>query len=175
MVRGNGMRKKVLVLFSVLAVAAILAAPAYCAETKIGYVDLRRSFYGYDKTKNLENNLNDLTKTRQDERAKKIELVTKLRDEAEMLNGPAKTSKQNEIDAKLDDLKAFDMETRQTLLNKKNDMFREVIDDIQKVVENIGKKEGYSYIMDSRYMMFAKEEFDLTNRVITELNGKKSE
>jgi outer membrane protein len=49
-------------------------------------------------------------------------------------------------------------------------MFREVVDDIQKVVDDFGKKGKYDFILDSRNIMYGKEEFDLTDAVIKRLN-----
>ncbi len=149
----------------------MLVPAAYSAE-KIGYVDLRRAFYDYERTKTFEEELNALTEERQSARTKKIEVITKMRDEAELLKDKAKQQKQAEIDAKINELQEFDRETRQQLLNKKNDMFRQVIDDIQKVVEDLGKKDNYDYILDSRNIMYGKEEFDLTDQVVTRLNKK---
>jgi outer membrane protein len=133
-------------------------------------VDLRRAFYEYEKTKTLEQQLNEETETRGTERTKMIDKITKLRDAAELLSGKAKTDKQAEIDEELSKLQELDRDTRQSLLNKKNDMFRAVIEDIQKVVEEIGEKGGYDYILDSRNIMYAKPDFDLTNEVIKKLN-----
>ncbi len=157
------------VIITVILVLGMAATPAYSAG-KLGYVDLRRAFYEYDKTKNMEQQLNDETEERAAERTKMIDRITKLRDEAELLSGKAKTSKQARIDEELAELQEFDRETRQSLLNKKNDMFREVIDDIQKVVTDIGEKGGYDYILDSRNIMYANPDFELTNEVIKKLN-----
>jgi len=164
--------RKLFIVIMVFVVCGLMVSSAYAQSGKMGYVDLRRAFYDYEKTKNLETELNALTEERQQDRTNKIEAITKLRDEAELLSGDAKSKKQGEIDGKLGALQEFDRETRQQLLNKKNDMFREVIDDIQKIVEDIGKKEGYDYILDSRNVMYAKEDFDLRDTVVGQLNKK---
>ncbi len=164
--------KKSLIL--VLMVAALVLAgsvSSYAADGKVGFVDLRKAFYDYSKTKTFETQLNDLTSTREGGRNKMVEEVTKMRDEIQMLQGDAKNKKQADMDNKIATLQEYDRETRQQLLNKKNDMFKEVIDDIQKVVETIGKANGYDYILDSRNVMYGKEELDLTNQVVTQLNG----
>ncbi len=142
------------------------------AELKVGYVDLRRAFYEYQKAKDLETQLSSLTGDRQDERNKKVDEVTRLRDELALLAGEAKAKKEKEIEEKLAKLQEYDKEIRQELLTKKNDMFREVIEDIQKVVESIGQAEGYDYVFDSRNIMYSKETYDLTNEVLKKLNNK---
>ncbi|MEA3489437.1 MAG: OmpH family outer membrane protein [Candidatus Omnitrophota bacterium] len=153
-----------------LVASCVLAAPGYSADVKIGYVDLRQAFYEYDKTKNMEQELAAFTEDTQEKRTKMIEGITKLRDEAELLSEEAKRKKQGEIDNKLSELQEFDRGTRQTLLNKRNDMFREVIDDIQVVVKTMGKEGGYDYVLDSRNIMYANETFDLTEEVLKRLN-----
>ena len=151
-------------------IAGSCLSPAQAEGDKIGYVDLRRSFYEYEKQQNMEKEINSLTEKSQAERTEKIAELTKLRDETELLSGNARVQKQNEIDAKLLALQEFDRDTRQELLNRKNGMFREIMDDIQKVVDEMGKNGDYDYILDSRNVMYAKGDFDLTEQVIKQLN-----
>jgi len=163
------------VILSVLAffvVFSLLAPCGYSKDEKIGYVDIRRTFYEYEKTKNLEGELNTATQKSQDQRTKMVEEITKMRDEMELLSGKAKEQKQAALEKKLGELQEFDRTTRQTLLNRKNDMFREVIEDIQKVVNEIGEKEGYDYVLDARNVMYAKEQYDLTDKVVKQINKK---
>jgi len=158
------------VLAAVLITVSLVSGAAYAADGKVGYVDLRRAFYEYEKTKNMETSLTSFTGERQAERTAKVQELTKMRDSAEMLKGDAREKKQQAIDGKLMELQEYDRATRQEILNKRNDMFREVIEDIQKVVEEIGKKNGYSYILDSRNIMYAEEKLDLTDEALKELN-----
>ena len=163
-------KRLLIVLVIGIFVLGALAFSAQAKDGKIGYVDLRRAFYEYDKTKTFEDELNKLTDARQAERTKKVETISKLRDELELLSGNARNKKQGQVEEKIADLNEYDRATRQQLLNKKNDMFREVIDDIQGVVDGMGKKGNYDYILDSRNIMYSKEDFDLTDQVIKKLN-----
>jgi len=147
---------------------AFMTSSAYAL--KIGSVDLRRAFYEYEKSKTFDQELTDVTSQRTEERNKKVEEIRKIRDEAELLSEDAKAAKQQELDSQISALNDFDRDTRQELLNKKNDMFKEVISDIQAVVEDIGQKEKYDYIFDARNIMFSKEGFDVTDEVLKRLN-----
>jgi outer membrane protein len=158
------------VLAAVLVVLMLVPGAAYAADGKVGYVDLRRAFYEYEKTKSMETSLTAFTEERQSERTAKVQELTKMRDAAEMLKGDAKEKRQQAIDGKLMELQEYDRSTRQDILNKRNDMFREVIEDIQKVVEEIGKAQGYSYILDSRNIMYAEKTLDLTDEALKALN-----
>jgi outer membrane protein len=163
------MRKVFVVFIAVFMIVGIFAEVSQAAG-KIGYVDLRRAFYEYEKSKSFEKELSDETSKRQAERDAKVKEISKLRDEMELLSGDARKKKQTAIEAKIADLNEYDRSTRQQLLNKKNDMFRKVVDDIQKVVDNIGKKGKYDYILDSRNVMYGKKDFDLTEQVLKQLN-----
>lgn len=163
--------KKVLFILTIaLAITTFIQAAGFAQATKIGYVDLRRAFYEYKQSQTLEKELNELTDASQNKRNTMIQEITKLRDEGELMSGPAREKKQAEIDGKLRELQEFDRQAREQILNKKNEMFRMVIEDIQKVVEEMGKSQGYNYIMDSRNIMYADESEDLTDQVIQKLN-----
>jgi outer membrane protein len=51
-------------------------------------------------------------------------------------------------------------------------MTKPIIDKINKILEKIGKDEEYDLIMDARMggVVYAKEKFDLTDRVVKILN-----
>lgn len=170
-----GKVRSVAVVMVLVAVSFMFAGSAYCKVEKVGFVDLRRAFYDYDKTKKLEGDLNSATQEKQAKRNKDVEAITKMRDESELLTGDAKKKKQEEIEKKLMELQDSDKVIRQELLNKKNDMFRAVIDDIQKVVADMGEKEKYDFILDSRSIMYNSKEYDLTDEVLKRLNAAKEQ
>lgn len=157
---------------TVVIVGMFLISPASAESMKIGYVDLRRAFYEYEKSKSFDEALTSLTNQRGEKRNEMVEEVRKMRDEGELLSDSAKAAKQKELDAKITVLSEYDSNTRQELLNKKNDMFREVIGDIQKIVEDIGARDKYTYIFDSRNIMYSQKSEDLTEQVLAKLNKK---
>jgi len=169
----NRLSKTVSFLVVFFVMAGILSSVAYSADLKVGYVDLRRAFYEYKQTKVLEAELKDLTDQRQGKREKMIKNLTDMRDKVELLRGDAKIKKQNEMDAKLAELQEFDRTARQELLTKKNDMFRGIIEKIQKVVEDMGAKGNYDYVIDSRNIMYAQKSYDMTDSVIKQLNKRR--
>jgi len=166
--------KKVFFLILVFVfVANFLFLPkGFAKDIKMGYVDLRKAFYEYEKTKKLEKELNDISLEKQNKRDEQIKVLNNLRGEVEILQGEAKSKKQAELDKSLAELQKFDQEARKEIIDKKNNMFKIVIDDIKKIVEQIGEKEGYEYIFDSKDMMYANKKTDLTDIVIKKLNKK---
>lgn len=159
-------------VIAVMLVGMFLVSPASAESIKIGYVDLRRAFYEYEKSKNFDEALTTLTNERSVERNKMVDEIRKMRDASELLSDSAKAAKQKELDLKITELNEYDAATRQELLNKKNDMFREVIEDIQKIVEEIGARDKYTYIFDSRNIMYSQKKDDLTTEILGKLNKK---
>jgi outer membrane protein len=163
-------RRVLVLLTAVFMVAGVLVFSAPAEQGKIGFVDLRKAFFEYEKTKTFESELNKLTDSRQQERTKKVEKVSKMRDELELLSGDARNKKQTLVEKEIAGLNEYDRSTRQMLLDKRNDMFREVVEDIQKIVDDLGKKGKYDFVFDSRNIMYGKEQFDLTDEVVKQLN-----
>lgn len=163
-------RKASVLVMACLMILGAAARVSYSDTGKMGYVDLRRAFTEYNKTGELESEINALAEATQEKRNTMVREITRLRDESELLKGVAKEQKQAEVENMLRELQQFDHETRENLLNKRNEMFQDVVADIQKVVEGIGKKAGYEYILDSRNIMYADDKHDLTQEVINQLN-----
>ena len=166
------MNKTFIAVIAVIIVGMFLVSPASAEVMKIGYVDLRRAFYEYEKSKNFDAELTKLTNERGEKRSKMVDEVRKMRDESELLSDSAKTAKLKQLNAKITALNEYDANTRQELLNKKNEMFRVVIGDIQKIVEDIGARDKYTYVFDSRNIMYSQKQDDLTDQVVTRLNKK---
>ncbi len=160
-----------------LAVAAIFICgmffgvqQASAKEYKIGYVDLAKVFDEYKKTKDSEKNLETKGKAKETERANMIEELRKLKDEQALLSEKAKAEKQVTIDNKIKVLQEFDRKTRDELVKERNDMLALILKDIEKVVADYSKANGYDYIMNSRMLLYGGSEYDLTNEVLSRLN-----
>ncbi len=165
--------RKITIMFVTMFVLFLMKPSFVMAENgKVGYVDLRKAFYEYDKTKTMKDSIDDLTEDSQTKRDKMIAAISKMRDEAELLTGTAKEKKMKQINDKSLEIQEFEREARQELLGKENDMFKEVVKDIQEVVEKLGKEKEYDYIFDSRNIMYANEKYELTEQVIQKLNDE---
>ena len=88
------MRRVMVMMLAVFVVVGLIAPVVCSAQGKIGYVDLRRAFYEYKKTKVLEDELTGLTEESQETRNEKVAAITKMRESAELLSDDAKAEKQ---------------------------------------------------------------------------------
>lgn len=159
----------VIALSSFAFVAAATAAHAADAG-KIGYVDLARVFDEYQKTKTFDKNLETKGASKQQERDRLVNEVKKLRDEAELLGAKAKDDKQVQIDEKIKALQEFDRTTRDALRKERDTMVRDILKEIETVIQDFGKAQGYSFIFNDRVLVFKNETSDLTPQIIKALN-----
>jgi len=168
-----GSMKKLFIFVMVFSLFVGCFARIAYAEAKIGYVDIRKAFYEYEKTKALRNDVEKKAEEYEKTREEKIKELSKLRDEVDLLEGKAKAAKEDQINGLLVKLQAFDRDERQKLMNSENEMYKAGIEDIAKAAQQIGAQESYDFILDSRNVMYAKETFDLTDKVVVILNKEK--
>jgi outer membrane protein len=169
----TGFRWGMFVVAAILAVT--LGSPSVeAAGEKIGYVDLARVFDEYNKTKEFDKALESKGASKQSERDKMVAEVKKLRDEAELLSAKAKDDKQAVIDEKIKVLQEFDRSTRDALRKERDGMVRDILKEIEVVIQDFGKSQGYSFIFNDRVLVYKSEGNDLTAQVIKVLNDNYS-
>lgn len=165
--------RKQFTLGLVLAALAMVFAPmvsAQAAGEKIGYVDLARVFDEYNKTKEFDKQLEGKGSVKQSDRDKMVADIKKLRDEAELLSAKAKDDKQAIIDDKIKALQDFDRTTRDGLRKERDGMVRDILKEIEVIIQDFGKAQGYSFIFNDRVLVYKSEGSDLTAQVIKVLN-----
>ncbi len=165
------MKKLFVVALSLFTLATVSAPAVFAADAgKIGYVDLARVFDEYQKTKSFDKSLETKGTSKQQERDRLVNEVKKLRDEAELLGAKAKDDKQVQIDEKIKTLQDFDRTTRDALRKERDGMVRDILKEIETVIQDFGKAQGYSFIFNDRVLVFKNETADLTPQIIKVLN-----
>jgi len=145
---------------------------AHAAEGKIVYMDLGKVFDEYNKTKDLDKQLEVKSSAKQGERDKLVAEIKKIKDELDLAADKDKAKKQAAVEEKLKKLQDFDRESRDGLRKDRDDMARTILKEIKDSIDEIAKKEGYAYILDSRAVLFGGDANNLTDRVIKILNDK---
>jgi Skp family chaperone for outer membrane proteins len=160
----------VIALFMTVSFAA--ANSVFAAAEKIGYMDFAKVFDEYNKTKDFDKQLEAKGTAKQGERDKLVTEIKKLKDEADLASDKDRAKKQAVVDDKIKKLGEFDRDSREALRKERDDMARAIFKEIKEVVDDIGKKEGYKYIIDSRMVLYGNASDDLTDRVLKILNDK---
>ena len=86
------------------------------------------------------------------------------------MSAKAKDDKQVGIDEKIKSLQEYDRTTRDGLRRERDGMVRDILKEIEVVIQDFGKAQGYSFIFNDRVLVYKSEGNDLTNQVIKALN-----
>ncbi len=84
--------------------------------------------------------------------------------------------RQKELQTLNQSLQEFQQKAQQDVQKKQQDLLAPVFDKIQKAIDEISKAENFDFVLSTDasgvpILLFAKEEHNLTNKVITKLGG----
>jgi outer membrane protein len=166
------MKKVFLTALVFLFAIGLFAKPIFAAEIKIGYLDVAKVFDEYKKTKEQDATLEAQAKLKQGERDKLVSEITRFRDELELLSEKGKQDKQSVIDEKVKKLQEYDTVTRNDLRKKRDDMVADILKEIDAVVQDYGKKQGYDIILNDKVIVYKKDNLDVTADILKTLNSQ---
>lgn len=166
------MKKQILIIILVLFAASLFIKPVSAAEVKIGYLDVAKVFDEYKKTKEQDASLESQAKAKQSERDKMVSEITRLRDELELLSEKGKKDKQVVIDEKVKKLQEFDNIVRTDLRKKRDDVIADILKEIDAVVQDYGKKQGFDIILNDKVIIYKKDTLSVTDDILKALNAQ---
>ena len=181
------------ILITILGLMIALPIASY-GQSKIGTVDMNRAFKEYNKTKDAETKINDAKNAAKKEYDDRADAYKKALDEINNLNkqldssalsADAKTKLAKDRDDKIANIKNMEREinefrqTRERQLQEQALRMREgIVKEITDVVMEKVKSNSLDFVFDKSgmslngvpLMMYAKDNVDFTNDVITVLN-----
>ncbi len=166
------MKRLLIIAVSALFLFGITPVTLAQQAGKIGYIDLSRVFDQYQKTIDYDKELEKKGDKKQAEREKRVSWLKRLKGELELLSEKGREKKQGQIDKKIKELHDFDLATRTDLRRERDEVVREILKEIDKVVQEYGKSEGYFLILNDRVLLYGDEQFDLTGEIVKLLNKR---
>jgi len=162
---------KVLKVFALVVVLALMTtARGFAADLKIGYVDLAKVFDNYQETKDFDAQLQAQGEEFSRQRDAMIQKIQDAQSKLALMSDTQKASMQDDIEKQKNAVIEFDKEKRTELSNRRDSKVREILTQIQGVVSTVAKKDGYTYILNDRVMIYGDPQFDLTDEVMKSLN-----
>jgi outer membrane protein len=162
---------KAVKLLSVVFLSLFLTTTAHAKDVKFAYVELGSVFNSYQKTKDFDATLQ---KDSQAAQGQIDDMIKKIRDNQSkmaLLKEDEKQKVQADIDKQKVGLLEFQKSKRAELSQKFEDMRKTIVLEIEKVVSDIAKKEGYTYILSDTAVMYADPEENITKKVLEALNA----
>ena len=174
------MRTRTPVIVSVLlGLIAAFSGGALGKELKIGYIDSNRILTEYKGMADVQAKL-EKAKSEWDKETQMREAeLDSLRDEYDtqslMWSEKTRQEKQKAIQEKYADYQRFVNEIiapTGKFAQRRMDLLKPIYDKINGILDQLGKEEDYDFIFDVDIpaVVFAKPEYDLTDRVLEELN-----
>ncbi|MBL7068885.1 MAG: OmpH family outer membrane protein [Candidatus Omnitrophica bacterium] len=162
-------------IITLISFAIMISAQPLFAQRppRIAYINAAKVFDGYHKTKEADQNLEKEGKKKNTERERLVKEINKLKDEVELLSQKARGKKETILNEKLRGLQDFDNEAKLSLQRKRNDMVKVILKEIDDVIKAYGSKNGFDIIMDSRVLLHANVELDISDDIVRELNKKR--
>jgi len=149
----------------------LLSFPAGAQNAvKIGTLDLSKAFDNYEKTKEYDTELQGQSQAYQQEREQRIEKMKELQAKLALLKDDEKAKAEQEMETMKEDLKNF-MDSREIDLRKiQDERIREILLDIEKVVNDFAQKQGYQLILNNRVLIYEEKGLDVTDKILEILN-----
>ncbi len=166
------LKRKAVIVIGVLAFFAIfgMISSAYAAG-KMAYVDLSQTFDKYEKTKVFDESLTSVQSTKEKELEQMANEIKAIEDKMSLLSEKEKTAKQRELDEKNKKLKQTSQQIALDLRKDRDEKLKEILQDIEKVIQAYAQKNGYDFIFNDRVLLYGAAGADVTQDIIDGLNS----
>lgn len=160
-------------------VTVSLSSGAFAADAgKLGYVDIQKVLNLSNAGKDAKEQLTTKVKKYQEEINRKQEEMKKLKDELEkkgsVLSESAKSAKEKSYQQLLKDLQRLQKDAQEDLQAKDEELTRKILSDIEKIVQEYGRKNGYTFIfIRNDSMLYADEGVEVTDQILNLVNALK--
>jgi outer membrane protein len=158
----------------------ITAGTAFAADVKnglkIGYIDMQRAINTSESGRQAKEQLAARLKKYQDEINVRQDDLKRLKEELEkqgmLLSESARSSKEKDYQQKLKEFQRFTKDAQDELQGKDEEFTRKILEGMEKVIQEYGKKNGYTFIfVKNDSMLFADDKVDLTDDVLKLFNA----
>ncbi|MCX5657083.1 MAG: OmpH family outer membrane protein [Candidatus Omnitrophica bacterium] len=163
--------KKVLAGLVVLFVLG-LTVHSFAQELKVGYIDISRTFDEYTRTKEADAVLEKKGLDKEAQREKMVNEIKKLKEELDLVADKVKSEKQKSLEDKLKVLQEYDRAAREDLGKERDNIVKEILKEIDEIIQEFGKKEGYTFIFNDRVLLYKDKTKELTDSIISMLNSR---
>jgi outer membrane protein len=165
------MKGLIYVLLGLFTVVLLQPAPLAAQTVKVGVVDLQKfqkNSKAYQKASLVvKKKFDDMQQKLNDERSALAKLEDEFKKQSMMLSLDAQEDKKRELDKKQRQFKFMYDEYSQEMKDTEMEAIKKVMKELEKVVEEMGKKEGYTIILERRTLglLYFNNAVDLTDRV----------
>ncbi|MBN2483540.1 MAG: OmpH family outer membrane protein [Candidatus Omnitrophica bacterium] len=153
-----------------LLVAGAVMFSSYAFALEIGYVDIYQIFNEYKKTKDYDKVLEEERGVKEKELEKKKEEIRKMQDKLELLKENEQEKEREKITKAAMEYRELERQYLLDLKKKRDDKMKEIVEDIDKVVEDYARKKGYDVILNKGAVLYGGKKYDITQDILRIVN-----
>lgn len=163
----------------VLMLALALATAVSAEEMKFGYVDLQKALNESETGKKAKEDFKKQVDKLQGDLKKQKDEIDTLKSELEkkalVMKDDERRNLQSQYERKLRDFERAYKDSQGELQAKDNELTGEILKGLQGVIQEYGKKEGYTLILESSStpVLFVAPDADLTEQILKLYNQRK--
>lgn len=152
------------------------------AQGKIRYINSQRILSEYPEAQEIQKKLDEIRSGYETEYNKMMQdydnLVKEIENQSLLLSPEKKAEKEKtaqELGMKIEKYRMDKLGPQGEFYKKNLELTQPLYDKIDQIIQKIGTDEGYDFILDvvQGVVLYAKPEYDITNRVLEELNKSK--
>ncbi|MGD9211621.1 MAG: OmpH family outer membrane protein [Desulfobacteraceae bacterium] len=149
----------------------------YSADVaKIGIIDFQRIIEESNPGSKANDKINAEGKKMEAELTKKAseieEMKKQLEREALVMSSEKREQNERDFRIRVNDFKGLQKKYEQDLQRLQKKIVNQLKEDVLKIAEEIGKKEGFQLILEKTRVLYVPESLDITERIIKEYNKK---
>lgn len=143
---------------------------AFSKDFKVGYINFLEVFNEYKKTKDYD----EMLSKKQEEKEKQIKdqgsAIEKMQSKLSLLKDKEKEKEQQKMLDAEKELKKLYLQTRADLKKERDEKMKEIFDDIEKVIKEYSKKNGFDLILHGSAILYADKKMDVTADILKSVN-----
>ena len=161
---------------SLTVLALALAPVARAAETRVGFVDMRRAVYeveeGKAATTLLKKDFDEKQKQLDAKQAEVQQLGADFEKQQAVLSDQVKAQKAAELDKRVNDVRQLYVQLQQDLSQREQEALKGIFERMSPLVKDIAEGEGLQMVVERSNVVWATQSLDITNEVIRKYNAK---
>ena len=169
--------KRFILLVALVCIAMGMQTPISGAEIKMGYIDSQKILEQYkpyqDALKEYSRYEEELSREINKQQNDLVKMQENYERQALLLSDKRKQEEQQAILKKRQGLERFVQETtdpsRGKLAQKQASLSEPIYRRINEIIKKVAENDGYDFVLNTASLAFAKEDYDLTEKVLEEL------
>lgn len=161
----------------VLLLVALSGAPGWAQDRmKIGYIDVRRVVSESAAGKRAGDRLQTQVKKAEADTLKERQELERMRNDLDkkgpLLKDEERRNLESDFQKRSVALQRTMTDLQQELQLKEREMMQDILKDLEGVVDELGKAEKFTLILDRSQILFADQGVDITSKVIERYNSR---